>query len=50
MNVAYLNSSEFSFFTNTREQLEQMITQLQSEQQANSEQGDVEQYIKIQGH
>ena len=50
MNIAYLNSSEFSFFTNAREQLEQMITQLQSEQQANSEHGDVEQYINIQGH
>lgn len=49
MNVAYLNSSESSLFNVAREQLEQMITELQSEQQADSEHGDIEQYINIQG-
>ena len=49
MNLAYLNSPEFSFFTDAREQLEQIITELQSDQQVNSEHGDVEQYINIQG-
>ncbi|NQY63990.1 MAG: hypothetical protein HRT38_09715, partial [Alteromonadaceae bacterium] len=46
MNVAYLNSPDFSFFTCAREQLEQMITELQSEQKMCSEHGDVERYIK----
>ena len=50
MNVAYLNSPDFSFFTCAREQLEQMITELQSEQKMCSEHGDVERYIKNEGH
>ena len=49
MNVAYLNSSEFSLFNAAREQLEQIITELQSKQQAGSEHGDIEQYLNIQG-
>ena len=49
MNIAYLNSSEFSFFTDAREQLEQIITVLQSEEKMCSEHGDIEQYINIQG-
>ena len=41
MNVV-LNSPEFSFFNGAKEQLEQMIAELQSEHQASTEHGAIE--------
>ena len=34
MNIAYLNSNNFSFFSGAQEQLEQLIQELQSERYA----------------
>ena len=49
MNIAYLNSSEFSFFSDAQEQLDQLISQLQSKHYADSEHGDIEKYINKDG-
>jgi len=49
MNIAYLNSTEFSFFSGAQEQLDQLIQQLQSEDYAESEHGDIEKYISKEG-
>jgi len=45
MNIAYLNSNDFSFFSGAQEQLEQLIHQLQSEHYAKREHGDIEKII-----
>lgn len=49
MNVAYLNSSDFSFFSGAQEQLDQLIKHLQSEERAECEHGDIEQHINKEG-
>jgi hypothetical protein len=49
MSVAYINSSDFSFFSDAKEQLGQMITQLESARYANCEHGEIEQYIRKEG-
>jgi len=49
MNTAYANALDFSFFTEAKEQLNQMIERLQSEQCATSEHGEIEHYIDQQG-
>lgn len=49
MNIAYLNSNDFSFFSDAQEQLDQLIKQLQSEEQSNSEHGDIESFINKEG-
>ncbi len=49
MNVAYLNSSEFSFFSCAQDQLEQIIGQLQSDDSMDNEHGDIEKYINQEG-
>jgi len=49
MNIAYLNSNDFSFFSRAQEQLEQLIQQLQSEHYAKSEHGDIEHFINKDG-
>jgi len=49
MNIAYLNSSEFSFFSGAQEQLDELINQLQSEDYTNKEHGDIEYYINKGG-
>jgi len=49
MNTAYTNSPDFSFFSDAQEQLDQIITQLQSEPCAHSEHGEIEQTISKQG-
>ena len=49
MNIAYLNTKDFSFFSDAQEQLDQLITQLQSEHYANSEHGNIEKYINKDG-
>ena len=49
MNVAYLNSSEFSFFSCAQDQLDQIIDQLQSDDSMDNEHGDIEKYINQEG-
>lgn len=49
MNTAYLNTKEFSFFSDAQLQLDQLISQLQSEHYADSEHGDIEKYINKDG-
>lgn len=49
MNIAYLNSSDFSFFSSAQEQLDKLIQQLQSEHYAKSEHGDIEHFINKDG-
>ncbi len=49
MNVAYINSPDLSFFSDAKEQLGQMITQLESAHYAHCEHGEIEQYIKKEG-
>ncbi|MFT5161604.1 MAG: hypothetical protein ACI9FJ_000169 [Alteromonadaceae bacterium] len=49
MNVAYINSPDLSFFSNAKEQLGQMITQLESPHYSKCEQGEIEQYITKEG-
>jgi hypothetical protein len=49
MNVAYINSPDFSFFSDAKLQLDKIITQLQSAVYANFEHGEIEQYIKNEG-
>ncbi|MFT5637000.1 MAG: hypothetical protein ACI89T_002473 [Cognaticolwellia sp.] len=50
MSLAYLNSPDISFFSDAKEQLEQIILSLGSAHYANSEQGEIEQYIRIEGN
>ncbi len=49
MNTAYLNTNDFSFFSGAQEQLDELISQLQSEDYANNEHGDIEHYINKTG-
>lgn len=49
MNIAYLNTTELSFFSSAQEQLDQLIEHLQSEDCARSEHGDIETYINQEG-
>ena len=50
MNLAYLNSNDFSFFSDAQEQLDMLIEQLKSEHRAESEHGDIENFINKEGH
>lgn len=50
MNIAYLNTTETSFFSDAKNQLEFLISQLQSEGYSQSEHGDVEKYINEEGN
>ena len=50
MNLAYLNSNDFSFFSDAQEQLDLLIDQLKSEHRAESEHGDIENFINKEGH
>ncbi len=49
MNIAYANSSEFSFFSNAQEQFDQLVTQLSSDDSENREHGDIEKHIHREG-
>lgn len=49
MNIAYLNSNDFSFFSGAQEQLDQLIKQLQTEEHKNCEHGDIESFINKEG-
>jgi len=49
MNIAYLNSADFSFFSDAQEQLDHLIKQLLSESYADREHGDIEKYINQDG-
>lgn len=50
MNVSYLKQTETSFFSDAKEQLETLITQLESDDYENVEHGCVETYINEQGN
>ncbi len=45
MNVAYLNTPDFSFFCDSTKQINHRITHLQSAHCRDNEHGDIEQYI-----
>ena len=49
MNLAYLNTPDFSFFSDATKQIDYMIEQLQSDSFCNNEHGDIEQYIQNEG-
>lgn len=49
MNLAYLKSPDLSFFSDAKEQLEQIISSLGSAHYANREHGEIEQYIRTEG-
>jgi len=49
MSIAYLNSNDFSFFSGAQEQLSQLILQLQSDEHADREHGDIEKLIHKEG-
>ena len=50
MNPAYIKSTEISFFSDAKDQLDILIEQLESEEYAHVEHGDVEKHIHNQGH
>ncbi len=50
MNIAYLNTTDFSFFSDAQEQLERLIEQLKSEHRSESEHGEIESFINKEGH
>jgi hypothetical protein len=49
MNLAYLNTPDFSFFSDANKQLHHMVEYLQSDDRFNNEHGDIEQYIQNEG-
>jgi hypothetical protein len=49
MNLAYLNTPDFSFFCDARKQLHHMVEYLQSDERFDNEHGDIEQYIQSEG-
>ena len=49
MNTVYRNSHDFSFFSDAQEQLEVIVTQLQSEDCSHYDHGHIEQHINKQG-
>ncbi|WP_198264594.1 hypothetical protein [sulfur-oxidizing endosymbiont of Gigantopelta aegis] len=49
MNIAYLNSNDYSFFFGAQDQLEQLIKQLQTDKHKNCEHGDIEDFINKEG-
>ncbi len=49
MDIAYLNSSEFSFFSDAQEHFNPIVNQLSSEDYENNEHGDIEKHINQAG-
>lgn len=49
MNIAYLKTPEFSFFSDAHEKFNEIITQLQSEHCADQEHGTIEQQLQTDG-
>jgi len=49
MNIAYLNSSEFSFFSDAQAQFDQLVNQLSSQNYEDNEHGDIEKHINQEG-
>jgi len=49
MNLAYLNTPDFSFFSDATKQIDHMIEHLQSDNCRDNEHGDIEQYIQNEG-
>ena len=50
MTPAYVNSLDFSFFSDTKQQLNTMIAHLSSRSPLTQEHGAIEQYICHEGH
>jgi hypothetical protein len=50
MNLAYLNSSETSFFSDAQKQLDFVILQLSSQHNKTKEHGEIEQFINTEGN
>jgi hypothetical protein len=50
MSPAYVNSLDFSFFCDTKQQLNTMIAHLSSDSQLAQEHAAIEQYIRDEGH
>ncbi|MCP3674060.1 MAG: ISKra4 family transposase, partial [Gammaproteobacteria bacterium] len=50
MNLAYLDSNDFSFFSVAQEEFNLLIQQLKSNDKAASEHGDIESFINKKGH
>ncbi len=50
MNIAYLDSTDFSFFSGAQEEFNLLIQQLKSDHKAESEHGDIENFINKKGH
>jgi len=49
MNIAYLNTPDFSFFSDAMKQIAHMVEQLQSDIFCDNAHGDIEQYIQKEG-
>ncbi len=49
MDVAYVNSGEFSFFSDAQKQFDQLTHQLSSDDYENNEHGDIEKHINTEG-
>jgi hypothetical protein len=49
MNTAYVNSPDFSFFSEAKLHLDHIISELQSSELADNAHGDIEQYINKEG-
>jgi hypothetical protein len=47
MNLAYLNTPDFSFFSDATKQIDHMIKHLQSDKCHEKEHGDIELYANI---
>ena len=49
MNLAYLNTPDFSFFSDATKQIDYMIEHLKSDHCNDKEHGDIENYIQNEG-
>lgn len=49
MNIAYLNTPDFSFFSDATKQIDLMVNHLQSDNCHDNAHGDIEQYIQKEG-
>lgn len=50
MTLAYVNSLDFSFFSDTKKQLNTMISHLSSDLPLTQDHGTIEEYIRTEGH
>ncbi len=50
MNIAYIDSNDFSFFSGAQKEFDLLIKQLKSDHSAESEHGKIESFINKKGH